>query len=245
MKKIFIISYLIAIFMCNCNNLDCNVFAKSNYARAIESTNLYRLANNDSITNIICLVEKSYFVEIISETDNYYKVNYNNISGYVKKNEVKKVTTTPSTPFPYNIRLVIANPCNLRSSPTNRATTNNIITTLQANESNIIFIGRIFSEEAIDFGGTTWYYVNYQGSYGYIYNKYVKSITPIYENTENITYYHESFDNIVNPITHTPSIIIVLIMFIPCIFILIILYSPRKTNKKIKTPKIPKTTDKY
>lgn len=244
MKKIFLIIYVISIFICNCN-IECNVFAQSNYARAIESTNLYRLCDNDSITNIICLVEKSYFVEIISESENYYKVNYNNISGYVKKNEVKKVTTTPSTPFPYNIKIVIANPCNLRSSPTNKSSTNNIITTLQANESNITFIGRIFSEEAIDFGGTTWYYVNYQGSYGYIYNKYVKSITPIYENTENATYYHETFDKITNPITHTPSIIIIIIMFIPCLLILIILYLPRKTHKKIKTPKIPKTIDKY
>jgi len=232
------------IYLCSLQS-QCEVYSQSNFARAIEPTNLYKLAENDSITNVLCIVEKSYFIEIISETENYYKAHYNGINGFVKKNEVKKVTSTPSTPFPYNIKIVISSPCNLRSSPTNKSVTNNIITTLQPNESNITFIGRIFSDEAIDFGGTTWYYVNYQGSYGYIYNKYIKSITPIYENIETVSFSNESFHKIVNPITHTPSIVIIIVLFIPCILILIILYIPRKMNKKIKTPKTPKTIDKY
>ena len=244
MKKTIAIIYIFLVIICN-QSIDCEVFAVSQYARATESTNLYRLSENDALENVICIVEKSYFVEIISETESYYKVNYNNISGYVKKNEVKKVTSTPSTPFPYNIKIVIDSDCNLRSTPTIKSPTNNILTTLKSNESDITFIGRIFSDEAIDFGGTTWYYVNYQGYYGYVYNKYVKTITPIYENTEVIPYLNDDFNKIVNPITHTPSLVIIIILFIPCIFILLILYIPRKINNKIKSHKSPKIIDKY
>ena len=240
MKKLIIIIFISIINICS-HSPYYQVSSKSEYARALESINLYKLPDD----NIICIVEKSYFVEIISVLDNYFKVNYNGIHGYVKKNEVCRVTNTPSTPFPYNIKIVINSDCNLRSSPSIKSPTNNIITTINSGESNITFIGRIFSEEAIDFGGTTWYYVNYQGNYGYIYNKYVKSITPIYENAELSTPLINSHPSDINPITHTPSLLIIIILLIPCIFLLIILYLPRKTIKKIKPPKSPKIIDKY
>jgi len=221
------------------------VYAKTSYARASQAVNLYKYSENNSTENIICLVEKSYFVEIISESNDYFRVNYNGISGYVKKNEVKEVNNTPSTPFPYNIKITLESDCNLRTTPTSKSSINNIITTLKAGESNFTFIGRIFGDEAIDFGGTTWYYVNFQGNYGYIYNKYVKSITPIYENTEVVTYKTVNSEKTVNPITHTPSLLIIVILFIPCLFILIILYVPRRRNKRIKHHKEPKVIDKY
>ena len=110
---------------------------------------------------------------------------------------------------------------------------------------DFVFIGRIFGDESIDFGGTTWYYVNYQGNYGYIYNKYIKSITPIYENTETSNYTSTVNEKIINPITHTPSLLIIVILFIPCLIILLILYLPRKRNLKIKHKKATKIIDKY
>lgn len=221
------------------------VFAKSNYARAINSTNLYRLTSSNELSNVICVIEKTYFVEIISETDDLYRVHYNGVNGYVKKNDVKEITSIPSTPFPYNIKIIIGSDCNLRSTPTVKSATSNIICTVAKNESDITFIGRVFAEEAIDFGGTTWYYVNYQGQYGYIYNKYIKSITPIYENTEQVTFVSPKENIIKNPITHTPSLILIIIMAIPCILILLILYLPRKHKSKTKIEKKPKVIDKY
>ena len=65
------------------------------------------------------------------------------------------------TPYPSNIKIVVGFDCNLRSSPTTKTNVSNIISVVNAGETNLQFIGRVFSEEAIDFGGTTWYYVNY------------------------------------------------------------------------------------
>lgn len=221
------------------------VYAQERFARAINSTNLYKLSSNNELGNVICVVEKTYFVQILTELDDVYKVNYNGVSGYVKKNDVKEVISKPSTPYPYNIKLIIGSDCNLRSSPTTKSQVNNILNTLTSGETNLEFVGRVFADEAIDFGGTTWYLVNYQGEYGYVYNKYVKSITPIYENTENVTFISNQETTIQNPITHTPSLILIIIMSIPLFVILLILYLPRKFNKKPKIHKAPKVIDKY
>lgn len=234
------------MFICSLLHMpQTQVFAESKYARAINSTNLYKLTSNNELGNIICIVEKTYFVQIISETEDLFKVNYNGVFGYVKKNDVKEITNTPNTPYPTNIKLIIGSDCNLRSSPSIKTSTSNIICSLKSEESKIDFIGRIFSEEAIDFGGTTWYYVKYNGEYGYIYNKYIKFITPIYENTEQVNFLKNTDNFNINPLTHTPSLILIIILSIPCLAILLILYLPRKSKIKPKKPKKTKVIDRY
>lgn len=239
--------YLILFFcmLCFLNFSKTPVLAKANYARAINLTNLYKSTNGDELSDVICIVEKTYFVEIISETSNVYKVNYNGVCGYVRKNDVKVTLSNPLTPYPSNIKIVVGFDSNLRSSPTTKTNVSNIINVVNAGETNLQFIGRVFSEEAIDFGGTTWYYVNYNGEYGYIYNKYIRSITPIYENTEEVSYESNTSTNIKNPMTHTPSLILVVIMSVPLFAILFILYLPRKFRKKQKRIKPEKIIDKY
>lgn len=221
------------------------VLAKSKYARAINITNLYKSTDGENLSDIMCIVEQTYFVEIISETNNVYRVNYNGVCGYVRKNDVKVTLNNPVTPYPNNIKIVIGFDCNLRSSPTTKTNVSNIMCVVNAGETNLQFVGRVFSEEAIDFGGTTWYYVNYNGEYGYIYNKYIKSITPIYENTEEANYPSSSSPDIQNPLTNIPSIILIIIMSLPILAILFILYLPRKLSKKRKRIKTPKIVDKY
>ena len=241
--KIIVFILIILINLININHSF--VYSKSEYARAINPVYLYNTSNNNENSNIKCIIEKSYFVEIISEINDYYKVNYNGTTGFVKKNDVKVTTSIPSTPYPYNIKIEIENDCNLRSSPTTKSSINNVLATLKSGETNIQFIGRIFSEEAIDFGGTTWYYVNFQGQYGYIYTKYVQSLPPTHAHTEVVNFKSENITDLTNPITHTSNIILIIILFIPCLLILLILYYPRKRNKKSKSHKTPKLNEKY
>ena len=216
------------------------VYANSKqYARAISGNiNLYRLSVEDNnIENILCLVEKTYFVEIISDNVDSYKVNYNGIVGYIKKNDVVIVQNEPTTPFPVNIKITIGSNCNLRSTPTTHPSTNNIISTIYSGETDLTYIGRIFAEESIDFGGTTWYYVSFNGQRGYVYNKYIKSITPIYPNNEETIIKSESNFTQVSPLSETNNIIIIILLFIPCMAILFILYLPRKNSTRQRTKK--------
>lgn len=234
-----LIIYLILI--CNISMPTITVFASENFARAETTIYLYKTStDNENISNIYCMIEKGYFVQILNEENNYYSVYYNGINGFVKKNDVKEIINTPNTPYPSNIQIIIGSDCNLRSSPTTNSNTNNIIATIKKDESNINFIGRIFSQEVIDFGGTVWYLIEYDGKTGYIYNKYVKSITPIYENNEKANYKNSINSSSENPLTQTPSLIIVLILFLPSIFLIFLLYLPRKLKKPSKI-----SNDKY
>lgn len=236
MKKFIIL--LIAIYLSVANIPTSTTSAKDiKFARATEPTNLFKLSTTtNDLNEVICIIEQSYFVEIINDNGDNYKVNYNGQIGFVKKNDVQAVQGIPNTPFPNNIKIIVGSTCNLRSSPTTKSSSNNIITTVYANETNLIFIGRIFADEAIDFGGTTWYLVKYGEYTGYIYNKYIKSITPIYENIEQINLFTEPISTNTNPLVYTPSLIIIILLLLPVIAILLILYLPRKQFKKDKKP---------
>ena len=226
------------------SNYSISTSAKTRYARIEHTTYIYKTTSlENTFDNIICIGEESYFVEIIVEYDECYRVNYNQISGFVKKNDVKEINNTPFTPYPTNITISIGNNCNLRSTPTTQTNTTNIISTIYSKESEITFIGRVFGEEAIDFGGNTWYYVKHNNQYGYIYNKYVSSISPIYYNTEKVSYLTKQEIPTLNPITHTPSIILIIILAIPLIVTLIIFYIPPKS--KIKQTRTKETIEKY
>lgn len=235
--------FIILLFCSIFNFKNDKVYAGVRYARIENSTNIYSSSYENSST--ICIAEKSYFVQILNETNHMYKVNYNNISGYIKKNDVKEITSTPSTPYPTNIKIKIGSDCNLRSTPTTKSQVSNVVCTIKAGETNLEFIGRVFADEAIDFGGTTWYLVRYLGELGYVYNRYISSITPIYENPEKFTYLNNSISTIQNPITNTPSLLLIIIMSIPLLVIILILYAPKKFKKHIKKQKQVKVIDKY
>lgn len=241
----YLITFVISMLIFCSYNRPAVCLSATSYARVLTPTNILRLSSNDETKDIICIAEKTYFVEILSERDNYYKVNYNGISGHIKKNDVKEILQIPKTPYPTQINIVIGSDCNLRSTPTTKSSVSNIINVVNNGETNIEFVGRVFAEEAIDFGGTTWYYVKFNGEYGYIYNKYVKTITPIYENTELTTFKSEASQTPQNPISHIPSLLLIIIMAVPIIAILFILYLPNRAHKKIKTPKPPKIVDRY
>ena len=140
--------------------------------------------------------------------------------------------------------MTIANNCNFRSSPTTHPSANNIISTIYAGETNINFIGRIFAEESIDFGGTTWYYVSFNGERGYVYNKYIKSITPLYPNNEETIVIPDNNFTQVGPLSETNNVIVIILLFIPCIAILFILYLPIKNNTRQRVKKT-KYVDRY
>jgi hypothetical protein len=245
MKRIIIVLTLILIVLMNENVY--TIKADTNYARINKTTEIYKtFSDNNSLENILCLAEVTYYVEIISDYDTLYKINYNGIVGYIKKTDVKKIQNTPITPYPYNIKLTINSNCNLRSTPTTKSSSNNTISIVYTTSEDIVFIGRAIGEEAIDFGGNTWYYVCYNGDYGYIYNNYVKSITPIYKNSEKYEYINETTSSINNPITHTPSLIIIIFLSIPLFLVIIILYLPHKNKPtKSKKQKIIREIERY
>lgn len=208
------------------------------YAQVKNSTTLlYRTSQADeSLSNTFCYLEESYFVEILSETENnFYKVYYNGVIGYVKKNKVERVSETPKKPYPNNIYFDIANnKCYLRSEP--KSSENNVITTLNANTTSMRYIGKVSGEEAIDFTGSAWYLTEYEGQVGYVYSGYTENLSTIFPNVEKVS--HLSNKNALdsmNPLSNTTCIIVIACILLPCLFIMLLMFKPKKAKARVKT----------
>ena len=211
---------------------------KTQYAQIIVTGDfLYKYDIYDTHpNNLICLLENTYFVEILGETEDSYRVRYNGINGYVKTTSVRKVKEIPISPYPSNIRILTYNKnCYLRSTP--EITDDNKISILPANCDCLTFIGKTLGETVEDFGSNTWYYVDYLNVKGYIYSSYVTSISSIFPNTEKINYI-EKTPQIINPLTKTECVIVVICLTLPTIFILYIMFRKPKPHKVRRRQKV-------
>lgn len=203
---------------------------KTQYAQIISSGEfLYRYDIYDThYDNLICLLESTYFVEIVGETHDSYRVNYNGIGGYVKHTAVRKVNGTPTTPYPDNIRILTYNKnCYLRHTP--ESNDDNKISILPANCDSLKYIGKTIGETVEDFGKDTWYYVEYLNVKGYIYSSYVSSISSVFPNGEKLSFIEDT-PKIINPLTNTQCTIIVICLTLPTLLILYLMF--RKPRKK-------------
>ena len=230
MKKLtFLIICILLILVTNSGY----VFASTNYARiTLIGANLYKTNTlENSMQNIYFEIENTYFVSIISEEDNCYKVSYNGINGYITKNAVKRISGTPQNPYPTNIKLTTNQNCYVRSTPTQNSYNNSI--TLLTKNTEVEFVGIAHGTNIIDFGDNTWYYIKYGEVYGYVFQDYFKSHATIYPNTEevNTTIIEEQ---IINPLNDTNIAILVLIMLIPALIIIFLIYHSPKIKHKNK-----------
>lgn len=247
MKNIVSKYKLILIFMCTITLCATSFFSNSfSYASANVSgfaqikqsnTYLYKIIDhNENVKNKWCLLEPTYFVQIISRyNDDYFKVSYNGITGFVKQSDVQLVNEKPRNPYPTNIHFDLTNTnCYLRNSPKIKDVVNNILDIIPASTKNLNYIGKTIGEEAIDFKGTVWYLIEYNNKLGYVYSAYTSNITPIYPNAEQVTSKNYNLFNTINPITNPMVAFMIILILIPCLFIIILLYKPRNARVKIK-----------
>lgn len=211
------------------------VFAEGNWAQVVTTgCYIYKTPEiNNNIKNIICVAENTYYVEIISKyNETFYKVNYNGYNGgYILIDEVKKVVGIPTNPYPNDIKLTTYDRnCYLRTSPSKE---DNIISIIPSNYSGLTFIGTTYGEQIGDFEDNIWYLVEYLGVQGYIYSSYVANINTIFPNAEKLSYQNNDFDTVINPLSNSTSIIIVICMSLPTLIIIYVLYrKPKKTKVK-------------
>lgn len=148
---------------------------------------------NDS-SNIYFVLPKSYFVELTDLVENdFYKANYLNFSGYVKKDSVQAIEGIPSSPYLKNInfRVYAELSRNLRSEPNTSNGSSSQVAYIPLYTRNITYIGSIYGETLIDGRTNIWYYCKYSADkdyYGYVYSDFCDELTPIVENTEKVTY---------------------------------------------------------
>lgn len=188
----------ILIFLLLFFNIPC-VYAENKqtyFARVMfDQVYLYKSPTvDDSINNIYFELPKTYFVELTeSATNDFYKANYLNFTGFVKKSSVQAVDSIPNNPYLQNatFRVYADLSRQLKSEPNNSSLSSNQVAVIPNLTRNITYFGKIIGESLIEGRTNVWYYCKYSADkdyYGYVYSDFCDELTEIVDNTENLTY---------------------------------------------------------
>lgn len=224
---------------------------KSYFAKILlDKTYLYRTPNDIEENNIYFILPKTYFVELTDEDGDFYKVNYLNLTGYVKKNSVQAITGAPQHPYLDNItfRIYAELSKSLRTAPNTTSSTE--IFSIPVLTKNITYYGEIPGECLIEGRTDIWYYCKYvvdnHEYYGYVYSDFCDELPIIEFNSESVTFIENpSFIKIAKPPKTIPlnnnltSVIIGILSVPALIFVLLIIKGKHILNKdKLKSKEV-------
>lgn len=239
MKKHFIVLCLIIYviigsYLLHNNSLKSTTTSDQNdtkilYGKIItNNANLLKMSvKTEDPSTVYFLLEESYFVKILNKIDDdFYYVEYKDIKGYVKSQNIMLVNEIIQNPYLNNITFNLSRDCFLYQEPKN--INDNQITKLSKNQT-INYYGKIFADEIAQNSGDVWYYSSVQTPqglvYGYIHSSFTHNLSPINPNQE-ISTQLISQQNEINSILSlnltTQSIVIIIISF-PILLLLFIL----------------------
>lgn len=182
----------------------------------------------------------SYFVRVEYGVDDFYKVSFKDISGYVKKSKVTLMNGTPKQPFP-NATYKIFVDFNLYESPTRSS---NIVTNI-GTSSTLTYYGTKVGEQ-VSSTNSMWYFssivTNGTTQFGYVFSGVTDLLTSISVNNENFDVVSSDVLNSTQQTEfHTLStgtkIILIIAISIPSLLILYFLIKPSKIMQVTKTRK--------
>ena len=155
---------------------------------------LYKSAYDfDDVSNIYFKLPETYFVELVGEENNFFKVNYLSFCGYVKKEQVQTIVGAPLTPYLENInfRIYSEQSRDLRIEPTLKGGANSQVAYIPLLSRNLTYYGTVVGESLIEGRTNVWFYCKYSADkdyYGYVYSDFCDEITEILPNTEQVSY---------------------------------------------------------
>lgn len=200
-------------------------------------------------TSPICTLRKTFFVQVEEKFGDFYKVNYNGISGYVAKNKVSLMDGTPNNKY-FSATVKLFSPTYpLYEKPSESSSE---VTTL-SRENVMTYYGYIQGQTAANSNNNIWYYlsVNQGGKtlYGYVFSQAVAGENPeanSQDNTENFPVIDESiftdYSASFSSLSVGTKIMLVIAISVPSLLILYFLIKPNKIaqspKKKTKKHKI-------
>lgn len=229
---------------------------KTYYAQILNNqTNMYY--STADLTNPIFTLPETYFVELLSKTeDGFYYARYLDVYGYVKKEQVKPVKNAPITPFLNNVsfRVFVPSGANLRSTPYNLGATN-LVYSVAFLETNLLYYGTAVGEEAISKKGNVWYYCKYYMNNltytGYIYSPLCDYLSAISPNTEEVEFIEGELTfkdiseiistNQLEGLSPTMQTIIIVAISLPCLLFIYLLFKPTKMAESASSQSKAKT----
>lgn len=198
--------------------------------------------------NVIFVIPKTYFVELTEDANNdFFKANYLNFTGYVKKDQVQTIEGRPQNPYLTDESFRVYNDLSrdLRSEPTTINGSDTQIAYIPLLCRDLTFYGIIYGETKIEGRTNVWYYCKYtadQEYYGYVYSDYCDEFNyaEIPENTEEVTYIPypefgkiEENTDIALPTESKTTTLVIAILCVPAlIFVFMILKSSKLISDK-------------
>lgn len=139
----------------------------------VTKDDVHLYSTSDS-SKIMFTLEKSYYVEVLSDIDGMYFVavmqndtDFPRITGYVRKSEVEICDAVPLAPYyPTQKIVVTSSSAAIKLSPLPSAKTELTAT----NTQQLSYYGKM------DYYGISWYYVYYAGTFGYVETNYVSAV---------------------------------------------------------------------
>lgn len=146
--------------------------------------------------NVMFILPRTYFVELTEDANtDFFKANYLNFTGYVKKDQVQTIEGRPQNPYLTDMNFRVFNDLSrdLRSEPTTINGSSTQIAYIPLLCRDLTFYGIIYGETKVEGRTNVWYYCKYtadQEYYGYVYSDYCDEFdyADIPENTEDVTY---------------------------------------------------------
>lgn len=238
MKKVLIIISIsfyafLGVFVVNKFDLTTLTSTTNEQYAKITTSNCYFFktpTKNYHYSNVITMLEKTYFVLIISEENDFYYAHYNNLKGYILKDQVELINEIPTNPFLQNITLNISSDCFLYSTP--EALSSTKIKALSKN-TQLTYIGKINGSTENLHGTNLWYYCkvseNDNEIFGYVCSDNINNLSPIFENDEITTLKVNSTNNSFLYLNSTASNLIILLISLPTILVVFLFLKGFKT----------------
>ncbi len=213
------------------------------YAR-IETSGvyLYRNANSADLNNAYFELPKSYFVLLVSNIDNeFYKAQYKDIVGYVKKSEVSPVAEKPKKPYPDEVKFwtYSSDGTEIVTSTFESNNPQGVGTVAVMQELN--YYGLMIGDEILKDRGYLWLYCKTENASGYLYAGLCNVSKNFKENDEVVTKISEPYLDgddsfLYNLVSLSPAlkIILVLLVTLPCFLLVYLLLKPFNIKVKAK-----------
>lgn len=254
--KIFKLSFcfiFILFFLCPSFKSFASSYTNFVYAR-IETSGvyLYKSAKTTNLDNAYFELPKSYFVLLVSNIDNeFYKAQYKDVVGYVKKSEVSPVAEKPNKPYPDEVKFwtYSSDGTNIVSSTFSRNNPKDTGSVSVMQELN--YYGQMVGDELIKDRGYLWLYCKTENASGYLYAGLCDVSKNFKDNTEVVTKISEPYiDNddsfLYNLVSLSPAlkVILVLLVTLPCFLLVFLLFKPFNIKVKQKPILIPQENKK-
>ncbi len=220
------------------------------YARIMfDDVYLYKTTVDiDEYTNVLFSLPKTYFVQLLDNAGNdFFKVNYLNFTGFVKKECVQTIIGTPRTPYLENIsfRVYSEQSRDLRNEPTTQGGSSQQVAYIPLYSRNLTYYGAIQGESLIEERTNIWYYVKYSADkdyYGYVYSDFCDKFSDMPLNTEEVVYTTypdfgktENYNPSAVPLESNTAGIIIGILTVPALIFVFMVLKGTKLMRKEKT----------